>query len=95
MNKDQEIELHPSRLVVQGWVIVCALALGFLLYGLIMYHYVGDKGPGEWDFGTVEDIPGQSIYSTTPAVRGPAAIPVPQHVDEKPPFARPEINKGK
>ncbi len=95
MNKDQETELQHPGMVTRGWVFVCALAVAFLVYGLIMFHYVGDKGPGEWDFGTVEDIPGQSIYSTAPAVRGPAAIPVPQHVDQKPPFARPEINKGK
>ncbi len=95
MNKDEEIKAEHPRLVIQGWLFVCGLAVAFLIYGLIMFSYVGDKGPPDWDFGTVEDIPGESIYSTNPAVRGPAAIPEPQHVFEKPPLAETDVTRGK
>ena len=76
----------------QSWFIVCGLAFLFLIYGLFMFLAVGDKGPPDWDFGSVEDIPGQSAYSTHPGAPGTIAEPEPQHVSGKPPRA--ELNKG-
>ncbi len=70
----------------RAWFIVCTLAVLFLIYGVFMYFVVGDKGPPPWDFGTVEDIPGQSAYSTHPSVGGTASAPEPQHVSQKPPL---------
>jgi len=93
--KDREIERETGRLVIQGWLIAIGLALAVSLYGVFMYFAVGDKGPPDWDFGTVEDIPGQSIYSTHPAILGPAGIPPPQHVREKPPLAETDVSKKK
>ncbi len=95
IEKDLEIEAEHPFLVVRGWLIVCGLALAFLIYGLVMFSVVGDKGPPDWSFGNVEDIPGESIYSTTPGVRGPSAIPEPQHVNQAPPLFRPEGTQGK
>jgi hypothetical protein len=46
------------------WLIPIGLAVGFFLWGLFIYYAVGDKGPPPWSFGIVEDIPGQSPYST-------------------------------
>jgi hypothetical protein len=72
---------------VRSWVIVWLLATFLLLYGLFMYVVVGDKGPPDWDFGIVEDIPGKSAYSTYPEPAGAAIEPVPQHVKGRPALA--------
>jgi hypothetical protein len=69
---------------VRGWFLVPALALLFLLYGLFMWKTVGDKGPPDWDFSIVQDIPGKSVYSTSPEPAGNTGEPEPQHVSEKP-----------
>ena len=76
----------------RGWFIVCGLALLFLIYGLFMFLVVGDKGPPDWDFAVVEDIPGQSVYSTHPGPPAKTAEPEPQHVSGKPPLA--EVGMG-
>ena len=47
-----------------GWIIVVAMALLFILWGLFIFFAVGDKGPPSWDFGVIKDIPGESPYST-------------------------------
>ncbi len=93
--RDREIERESRGPVIRGWLFVIALALGFFIYGVTMFFIVGDKGPPDWDFGTVEDIPGQSIYSTNPAILGPAGIPEPQHVKGKPPLAEIDVSKKK
>jgi hypothetical protein len=47
-----------------SWLVPLAIAAVFLIWGLAIFFLVGDKGPPAWDFGVVEDIPGQSPYST-------------------------------
>ena len=71
------------RLVIQGWIIVCGIAVLFVLYGFFAYFAVGEKGPSNWDYGTVEDIPGESVYSTYP-YRGRVPEPLPQHINQTP-----------
>jgi hypothetical protein len=78
---------------IKGWFFVCATALCFLLYGLLMYYVIGDKGPPGWDFGAVADIPGESIYSTNEPVTGGMAEPEPQHVSRKPSRAESKVQK--
>jgi hypothetical protein len=63
---------------LRGWLIPILIGLLFLGWGLAVFWTVGDKGPPAWDFGAVQDIPGQSPYSTEPR---DAPAPVPQHVD--------------
>jgi hypothetical protein len=63
---------------LRSWLVPILIAVVFLCWGLIVYLAVGDKGPPPWDFGAVQDIPGQSPFSTEPK-DGPG--PVPQHVD--------------
>jgi len=58
LTSDQE-----KKTVLKSWVIVVAMALLFILWGLFIFFTVGDKGPPPWNFGVVEDIPGQSPYS--------------------------------
>ena len=91
----KEIDRQEGGKNWKAWFIVCTLAVLFFIYGMFMYFFVGDKGPPGWDFGAVEDIPGQSVYSTHPAVEGAASAPEPQHVSQKPPLATIDGAKGK
>lgn len=85
-----EGRLH--RLVFNGWLIVCAISLTLVVYGVFAFFAVGDKGPVGWDFGGVQDIPGASEYSTYPYRLAPAETE-PQHVDEKPADAKIDISE--
>jgi hypothetical protein len=49
---------------LRGWIIVLAMAILFVVWGLFIYFAVGDKGTPPWNFGVVSDIPGESPYST-------------------------------
>jgi hypothetical protein len=53
-----------SRETLQSLSIVVGMALLFFIWGLTIFFTVGDKGSPSWDFGTVQDIPGESPYST-------------------------------
>lgn len=73
--------------------LAAALAVFFFCWGLMIFFTVGEKGPPPWDFGVVQDIPGQSPYSTHPMkeVVDLKPLPVqtgvvvePQHVDQPP-----------
>ena len=73
-------------------IIVVAIAVSFLVWGLFIFFSVGDKGSPPWDFGIVQDIPGESAYST----HSPKAPePDPQHVSQKPAQVESEVSKGK
>jgi hypothetical protein len=72
--------------VIRGWLVVSGVALLFVAYGLLLYFAIGDKGPPDWDFGSVEDVPGASVYSTYP-YGGPVSAPDRQHVSQRPPKA--------
>lgn len=70
-----------------------AMAVFFFVWGLTIFFTVGEKGPPSWDFGVVQDIPGESPYSThrIKEVADLTPLPVPseisvdkQHVDEAP-----------
>ena len=72
---------------VKTWSIIGVIAGGFLAWGLLIYFVIGDKGPPDWDFSVIPDIPGQSTYSSYNPVKphglvpGPESTPVePQHV---------------
>ncbi|MBI5441815.1 MAG: hypothetical protein HY900_11470 [Deltaproteobacteria bacterium] len=78
---------------VRTWLWVAAFTAGTLLWGLLLFFFVGDKGPSPWDFSVIEDLPGGSPYSTYgpqqfpgtsphPAVAGPEVDP--QHVRNRP-----------
>ena len=83
----EETEKHGGT---RGWLVVVSLALAFLLYGIFMFVMVGDKGPPDWDFNIIEDIPGKSVYSTSPEPGGNAGQPEGQHVSGRPSLALPE-----
>jgi len=48
---------------IRAWSIVAGIAIFFFLWGLVIFFTVGTKGPPDWGFGVIEDIPGESTYS--------------------------------
>ncbi len=79
------------RIVLRGWIVVCSIAVLFVLYGFFAFFVIGDKGPPDWDYGSVKDVPAESIYSTYP-YRGRVPEPEPQHVSSRPADARKYIS---
>jgi hypothetical protein len=65
-------------------VLIFALAASFLIWGFFLFYMIGDKGPPPWDFGIIQDIPGESVYSTQRSLSGRTSEPEPQHVSQKP-----------
>ena len=60
--------------VLTTWLTIFLLSLLFLMYCFFAYHYIGDRGPPSWKYGTISDVPGTSphaIYKT---------LPFPQHI---------------
>ena len=55
---------QEKKATLRSWMIIIAMTFLFLLWGLFIFFAVGDKGPPPWNFGVVEDVPGQSPYST-------------------------------
>ena len=64
--------------------LVFALAGFFLFWGFLLFYTIGDKGSPPWDFGVVQDIPGESVYSTHQSLSGKVLEPEPQHVSQNP-----------
>ncbi len=86
-SNDQDTRNHETGVGLKAWFFVIGLAVLFLIYGFFMFFTIGDKGPPGWDFGDVEDIPGKSIYSTSPQPAGNTGEPEPQHISNRPPQA--------
>jgi len=61
---EQTTAEQEKKATLRSWMIIIAMVFVFLLWGLFIFFAVGDKGPPPWNFGVVEDVPGQSPYST-------------------------------
>lgn len=61
---DRPVAEQKENSTLKDWLVPIAIALLFLVWGLVIFFMVGNKGQPPWDFGVVEDIPGQSPYST-------------------------------
>jgi len=61
---DRPVAEQKENSTLKDWLVPIAIAVLFLLWGLVIFFMVGNKGQPPWDFGAVEDIPGQSPYST-------------------------------
>ena len=61
---EQTTAEQEKKATLRSWMIIIAMTFLFLLWGLFIFFAVGDKGPPSWNFGVVEDVPGQSPYST-------------------------------
>jgi len=81
-----------DKSTIGSLIIVMAIAISFLAWGLFIFFSVGDKGSPPWDFGIVQDIPGESAFSTHPPG---SPEPDPQHVSDKPPQVETGLSKGK
>jgi len=80
--------------MTQRWMIILAMAIFFVVWGIFAYLVIGEKGPHPWDFGVVEDIPGESAYSTYLPDQIPGSYSLEeQHISGKTPGA--ELIKGK
>jgi hypothetical protein len=61
---DRPVTEQKENSTLKDWLVPIAIAVLFLVWGLVIFFMVGNKGQPPWDFGVVEDIPGQSPYST-------------------------------
>jgi hypothetical protein len=61
---DRPVAEQKENSTLKDWLVPIAIAVLFLVWGLVIFFMVGNKGQPPWDFGVVEDIPGQSPYST-------------------------------
>ena len=61
---DRPVAEQKESSTLKNWLVPIAIAVLFLVWGLVIFFMVGNKGQPPWDFGAVEDIPGQSPYST-------------------------------
>lgn len=59
-----------------SWSIVLAVAVAFLLWGLFIFYTVGVSWPPPWRYGTIADVPGQSIYSVSKAEKKAGTAPL-------------------
>jgi hypothetical protein len=79
--------------MARSWLIILVMAILFVAWGIFAYLVIGEKGPHPWDFGVVEDIPGESAYSTyLPDQISGSYFLEEQHVSGKTPGA--ELIKG-
>lgn len=92
----ENLSTNPEESDKRGWLVPLALAVGFLLWGLLIFATVKVKWPPPWNFGAMQDVPGLSEYSSggrnpLPTVASPflheKAELTPQHVRSVP---RPE-----
>jgi hypothetical protein len=77
---ERSTEDDDRREYLRSWAIVLGIAVSFIAWGLLIFFTVGDKGVPNWDFSVIEDIPGQSVYSThriAPFVPGESYEPHP------------------
>ena len=61
---DRPVTEQKENSTLKDWLVPIAIAVLFLVWGLVIFFMVGNKRQPPWDFGVVEDIPGQSPYST-------------------------------
>jgi hypothetical protein len=65
---------EPSA--VRDWIIVLVISVCFFFWGLLIYYAVGDSWPPPWRYGTVPDVPGQSVYSVSQAEKRAGTAPL-------------------
>ena len=77
MEYEEDREISP----VWSWVIVVLFSLALAGWGFFTYSLVGTH-ERTWDFGTLPDVPGQSVYSIGPVPASPTPpqqiVPLPE-----------------
>jgi len=59
---------------LRAWVWISIMAGIILFKGLLSFFVVSDKGPPDWDYRPVLDVPAESEYAAY------QLLPYPQHV---------------
>ena len=62
MHKHEEYREIPQAL---SWVLLVLLTACVVSWCMFIMMMVEDR-PREWDFGALQDVPAQSVYSTSP-----------------------------
>ena len=57
-----EVPYRPLT-VAASWLLPIGLTL--LVFGMAILHHFITEQPRDWDFGAVQDVPGQSIYASS------------------------------
>lgn len=60
---EEQKEKTDAEERLRSWLIVLLLCVFILAYGAIVFWTVGDRGPADWDFGALPDVPGESAFS--------------------------------
>ena len=78
LNNKSQAKVPPENegSTAMNWVIVLAIAVAFLLWGLFIFFVVGVSWPPPWRYGTIADVPGQSIYSVRGASKQAGTAPL-------------------
>ena len=78
LNNKSLVKVHPENegSTAMNWIIVLAIAVAFLLWGLFIFFVVGVSWPPPWRYGTIADVPGQSIYSVGKAEKQAGTAPL-------------------
>ena len=67
-----------------AWVMVIAFSASLIGWALLMHALVPDE-PRRWNFGQLEDTPGESRYSTSePILRSPVPPQMPTLPEARP-----------
>jgi hypothetical protein len=76
---------EETRESARSWAIVAGIAMTFLAWGLFIFFLIGEKGPPDWQYSVIPDVPGESVYSTHDpgAPTGLVPRPKPGYVDEQ------------
>ena len=56
---------EERRKTIASYFVPVSIALLFLGWGFLLFSLIGDKWPPQWYYGSVPDVPGQSVYSTS------------------------------
>ena len=91
--EDLTPKANNDERTIRSLIIVVVIAISFLAWGLLIFFSIGDKGSPPWDFGIVQDIPGESAHSTHGPPSEKISEPEPQHVSQKPPLAETAVSK--
>lgn len=62
---------NPDSQLLKSILVISALFAGVIAWAVVLYFTVGNKWPGNWNFGAVGSIPGESRYSTSGGLEYP------------------------
>ena len=87
-NQHDELEEPEGPSARRHWIIILVASALIVGWGLLIHALVKDA-PRQWDFGTLPDVPAQSIYSSAPT---PQSATPPRQISPLPearPWQRP------